>query len=94
MALIPPVDAKHPKSRIKRVHNVLYDGTKPGNLEFSIAELELHSGKIVKGIRYDRSWWSVNPEKGYPLVQGGLPSWFILPDNFQFIIPKDSQISI
>ena len=79
MALTPPSDAIYPMKHIKSVR-VLYDGTQPGHLEFSIAELELHDGSRVIGIRHDRNEWNENNEEnGYPVVRGGLPSWFILP---------------
>ena len=78
MALTPPHQAIYPKSRIRSVR-VLYDGTVTG-LEFSIAELELIDGSIAHGIRHDRNEWNENDdEKGYPVVRGGLPSWFIMP---------------
>jgi hypothetical protein len=86
MALTPPSAAIYPKSRIKRIIQILYDGTQPGHLEFSIAELELHNGEKVRGIRYDRSTWSNNPENGYPLVRGGRPSWFILPNDLKKVL--------
>jgi hypothetical protein len=66
-------------SRIRNV-NVLYDGTTHPFLEFSLAELELHDGSVVIGIRHDRNEWNENNEEnGYPVVRGGRPSWFILP---------------
>src|SRR5690242_5885203 len=80
MALTKPSNAVYPKKYIKNV-NVLYDGTVRGGLEFSIAKLELQSGGFAIGIRHDRNEWNENTEeKGYPVVRGGLPSWFIMPD--------------
>lgn len=85
MALTIPADAIYPKKHIKSV-NVLYDGTLPGNNEFSLAELELHNGQKVIGVRHDRNEWNENNEEnGYPVVRGGLPSWFILPDIALFL---------
>lgn len=80
MALIPPSQAIYPMKHIKKV-TVLYDGTKNPQHEFSVAELELHNGSKVIGIRHDRNEWNENTEeKGYPTVRGGLPSWFIMPN--------------
>ncbi len=80
MALTPPSQAIYPMSRIAKV-DVLYDGTLPNNHEFSIAKLTLKDGSQVIGIRHDRNEWNENDEgKGYPVVRGGRPSWFILPD--------------
>lgn len=80
MALTPPSKAIYPKKHIKSV-KVLYDGTKPPHLEFSIAELEFIDGSKTIGIRHDRNEWNDNTEEnGYPVVRGGLPSWFIMPD--------------
>ena len=80
MALTPPSEAIYPKSRFKKI-TVLYDGTLPTHMEFSIAEIELHNGETAIGIRHDRNEWNDNTEEnGYPVVRGGRPSWFILPD--------------
>lgn len=80
MALTPPNQAIYPKSKIKNVR-VLYDGTINQQMEFSLAELTLHNGDVVIGIRHDRNEWNENnDENGYPVVRGGKPSWFILPD--------------
>jgi hypothetical protein len=85
MALTPPSDAIYPKSKIKNV-TVLYDGTKPPFNEFSIAELELHDGSKCIGVRHDRNEWNENnDENGYPVVRGGLPSWFIMPSIHQLL---------
>ncbi len=79
MALTPPSQAIYPKNRIKKV-TVLYDGSANPNHEFSIAKLELHDGTIAYGVRHDRNEWNENTEEnGYPVVRGGLPSWFIMP---------------
>jgi hypothetical protein len=79
MALTPPSDAIFPKNRIRKV-TVLYDGTQPPYLEFSIAKLELIDGTTAIGIRHDRNEWNENTEEnGYPVVRGGRPSWFIMP---------------
>ncbi len=81
MPLTPPSKAISPLSKIKTV-KVLYDGTLPGHAEFSIAQLELHKGPPAMGIRHDRNVWNSNTdENGYPVVRGGRPSWFILPDT-------------
>ncbi|RYX87034.1 hypothetical protein EON73_02235 [bacterium] len=91
MPLTSPWAAKSPKKRIKII-DIPYDGTKPSHLEFSIAKLEVSNGKggvkLVNAIRHDRSHWSKNPDNGYPITQGGNASWFILPDDFKFTIPK------
>lgn len=80
MALIPPAKVIYPKSRIRSV-KVLYDGTLSPFYEFSIAELELHDGNKVIGIRHDRNTWNENDEeKGYPTCRPGNPTWFILPE--------------
>jgi hypothetical protein len=80
MALTPPSQAIYPMSRIQSV-DVLYDGTLPNNLEFSIARLTLKDGSQAIGIRHDRNEWNENNEEnGYPVVRGGRPSWFLLPD--------------
>jgi hypothetical protein len=80
MALTPPQDAIYPRKHIRSV-KVLYDGTQSPYFEFSIAELELNNGDKVIGIRHDRNEWNENTEEnGYPVVRGGLPSWFIMPD--------------
>lgn len=85
MPLTKPSDAVYPKKHIKNV-TVLYDGTIAPFNEFSIAELELHSGQKVIGVRHDRNEWNENSEEnGYPVVRGGLPSWFILPDTDKLI---------
>lgn len=90
MALIPPQDAIYPKSRFNKI-TVLYDGTKTG-LEFSIAEIELKDGSTVIGIRHDRNEWNENDdEKGYPVVRGGRPSWFVLPDPSK-LLPVLNQV--
>ncbi len=74
-----PQDVIYPKNRIKRVVRVLHDGTESGN-EFSLAELELHDGTHLYGIRHDYSYWNDNnPELGSP-SSFGRPTWFILPD--------------
>jgi hypothetical protein len=87
MPLTPPSDAIYPMSRIRTV-NVLYDGTQPPHHEFSLAELELHNGDHVLGIRHDRNEWNENTEEnGYPVVRGGRPSWFILPD-INILLPE------
>jgi len=79
-ALTPPSNAIYPKNRIRKI-TVLYDGTKPPYNEFSIAELELLNGTTAIGIRHDRNEWNATTNKnGYPVVRGGRPSWFILPD--------------
>lgn len=79
--LTPPSQAIFPVSRIRHVR-VLYDGTVPPYREFSIAELVLHDGSHVIGIRHDRNTWNRNRDtNGYPVVRGGRPSWFILPVN-------------
>lgn len=91
MALTPPSQAIFPKSRIKKV-TVLYDGTKSPHLEFSIAELELHNGHKAIGIRHDRNEWNENTEEnGYPVVRGGRPSWFIMPD-IDALLPVLNQV--
>lgn len=83
MALTSPQDAVYPKSRFKSIR-VLYDGTQPPCNEFSIAEIELHSGEKRIGIRLDKNVWNEdNHENGYPVVRGGRPSWFLLPHNAQ-----------
>lgn len=84
MALTPPKDAIYPMKHFKKI-NVLYDGTVTGT-EFSIAEIELHSGQKCIGIRHDRNEWNENNEEnGYPVVRGGRPSWFILPNHHQLV---------
>ena len=91
MPLTPPSAAIYPVSKIRSV-NVLYDGTQPGGLEFSIAELELRTGETVIGIRHDRNEWNVNnDENGYPMVRGGRPSWFIMP-NMEELLPKLNEV--
>jgi hypothetical protein len=91
MALTKPADAIFPKSRIKKVR-VLYDGTVSPFNEFSIAELELYNGDKVIGIRHDRNEWNeTTEENGYPVVRGGRPSWFILPD-MAFLLPELNKI--
>ncbi|MFI5138878.1 MAG: hypothetical protein ACHQIM_13730 [Sphingobacteriales bacterium] len=78
-------------SKIRSV-NVLYDGTQPPYLEFSLAELELHNGDVVIGIRHDRNEWNENTEEnGYPVVRGGRPSWFILPD-IDILLPELTRL--
>jgi len=77
--MISPHDVLSPKTQIKRIVSVIHDGTITGD-EFSLAELELHSGEIVIGIRHDYSEWSKDKDKGFPLVRGVYPCWFILPD--------------
>lgn len=85
MALTSPHEAIYPKSRFKSV-KVLYDGTKKPKHEFSIAEIELKDGKKVIGIRHDRNEWNENTkENGYPVVRGGRPSWFIIPNVNEFL---------
>jgi len=85
MPLIPPHQAIYPKSKIKNV-TVLHDGTQPPFNEFSIAELEFHDGSKAIGIRNDRNDWNENTEeKGYPVVRGGLPSWFVLPKDIKAV---------
>jgi hypothetical protein len=80
MPLTPPSEAIYPKSKFKKV-TVLYDGTQHPYLEFSIAQIELHNGEHVIGIRHDRNRWNANnDENGYPVVRFGRPTWFILPD--------------
>ena len=91
MALTPPAQAIFPKNRIKSV-TVLYDGTQPPYHEFSIAELELHNGEKAIGIRHDRNEWNENTEEnGYPVVRGGRPSWFIVP-NMKLLLPVLNQV--
>lgn len=91
MPLTPPADAIFPKKHIKSVR-VLYDGTKPPYCEFSIAELELKNGSIAIGIRHDRNEWNeTTEENGYPVVRGGRPSWFILP-NINTLLPVLQQL--
>lgn len=92
MALTSPNEAIYPKKRIKKISKVLYDGTQPNENEFSIAELELLDGRKVIGIRHDRNEWNKNTEEnGYPVVRGGRPSWFILPD-IKFLLPKLTEL--
>ncbi len=80
MALILPHKAIYPKNRIKNV-DVLHDGTQPPYNEFSIAKLTMHDNSNAIGIRWDRNTWNNNnEEKGYPVVRGVYPAWFILPD--------------
>lgn len=91
MALTKPADAIFPKKHIKSVR-VLYDGTNPPFHEFSIAELELHNGHKVIGVRHDRNEWNTTTEEnGYPVVRGGRPSWFILPDMSR-LLPELNRI--
>jgi hypothetical protein len=91
MALTAPSDAIYPKKHIKSVR-VIYDGTKAPFNEFSIAELELHNGDKAIGIRHDRNEWNENNEEnGYPVVRGGLPSWFIMPEISQ-VLPVLNQL--
>ena len=77
--MVSPHNVLSPKTQIKRIVSVIHDGTINGD-EFSLAELELHNGDIVIGIRHDYSYWSKNPDKGYPLIMGQYPCWFILPE--------------
>lgn len=79
MALTPPHQAIYPKKYIRDVQ-VLYDGSRNPNHEFSIAKLTLHDGGTAYGVRHDRNEWNENTEElGYPTVRGGRPSWFIMP---------------
>lgn len=95
MALTRPIEAVYPKNRIKRIVEIIYDGTFPGHHEFSIARLELIDGVFVIGIRHDRNEWNeTTEEKGYPVVRGGRPSWFILPKNFEHFLGELNKISI
>ena len=76
--MIPPKDVVSPKTRIRDVEPIS-DGTTNGNC-FSLAKLTLHDGNLVAGIRWDYSDWSEDPDKGYPLIRGQYPCWFVLPD--------------
>jgi|GEM_PF-1203038 len=89
--MYPPLSVVYPKNRIKSVI-VLSDGTQNGN-EFSIAKLLLHDGSIALGIRWDFSEWSPDPDKGYPLIRGQFPCWFILP-NAQRLKDVFNEINI
>lgn len=85
MPLTSPHNAIYPKKHFQAVE-VLHDGTVDGS-EFSIAKIELKDGRTVFGIRHDRNIWNEhNEENGYPVVRGGLPSWFILPDIGDLLI--------
>lgn len=77
--MISPHNVLSPKTQIKRIVKIIHDGTISGT-EFSLAELELHSGDVVIGIRHDYSDWSKDPDKGFPIVRGIYPCWFILPE--------------
>jgi hypothetical protein len=91
--MIDPKTIVSPKSQIKRVVKVLYNDaykTPPGDLEFSIARLELHNGTEKIGIRHDISYWSENKEIGYPAPRGN-PGWFILPD-MDDLLPKLNEL--
>ncbi len=86
MPLTPPKDAIYPASKISKV-KVLYDGTKAPFHEFSIAELTLKDGTKAIGVRHDRNVWNTTTvERGYPVVRGGRPSWFIMP-NMPALLP-------
>jgi hypothetical protein len=82
MAPFRPVDVIFPQNRIKKVIEVLHDGTTNSPYEFSIAKLELKNGNTCYGLRYNINEWNENnPDLGYPTCRPGNPTWFILPDE-------------
>lgn len=80
MAPISPHTAIYPKNKFKSVR-VLHDGTRQTPHDFSIAEIELHDGSKRIGFRLTWNDWNDNPDKGYPLVRPGNPSWLLLPHD-------------
>jgi hypothetical protein len=77
---MPPFDPsliRSPKSRVNKVIAVIHNGLITGT-NISVVELELKNGTIVFGFRWDISYWSSNPNLGYPSSRGN-PTWFIIP---------------
>lgn len=81
MAPFNPKTVIYPKNRIRRVIEVLHDGTNENPSQFSIAKLELNDGSTCYGLRHNMNEWNENnPDIGYPTCRPGNPTWFILPD--------------
>lgn len=89
-----PEDVIYPKSHFRRVVRVLHDGTANTPEDFSIAEIELHDGERVYGIRHNVNYWNgKNPDIGYPTCRPGSPTWYLLPGSFEELIAELSMIS-
>ena len=74
-----PIEIKSPKSLIREVLEVVYNGEEHGT-NFTIVRLLLNDDSEVYGIRYNRNNLNPNnPELGYPTIRGH-ETWLILPD--------------
>jgi len=83
MPYILPRQAVYPLGRVGRV-TVIHDGgyynaSNPLS-GFSVAEL-IWDGEQVLAMRWN---CSENPgvQRGFPLLHGGLPGWFVVPEVF------------
>lgn len=86
----PPMEIKSPKSLIRDVIEVIYNGAEH-DTNFTIVRLQLIDYTQVYGIRYNRNNLNPNnPELGYPTIRGH-ETWLILPD-LESMLPILNQL--